>query len=593
MAKKSTKQLPEIRERRFKLELYELNEKLELKREGDDKEEKEEEKKKEENNSAQKAIALNIDLDNEKFARSTEVEDEQTENDKDKDEKRKGKVLKPLCELVSFSATFSLNEIPSATVVPAFGTDMMYDAGILTYSRLQQLVIDSTPVGVYLTVIHSTKSFSNKKDKQYWPDETCCIFKGYVQPPVFEITAYNSGRSITLWHWLSSLANISLLTTACDIGNPIETAMQSYYFEPSRVGQVWQPTLTTKVDVSTIWDDAIKILYLDLLDWGNAANLKDKYNPFVGVQRKRLRTVINKIDQDLEVNEKLSNGAPYLNQLICTDIKKDCSSDFVQTDGWSKLISDYFPSYLLAISPQVDKATIIPVPCTINKDEVTEITLSEEFTIQAMPFVAKKISRMTCVAIESQNNNGKPVGTAHYVGLGTYPPKGLLKEGINVTIGFPDWITAPGVSSIPTSPDVLDFFDAPEEALAAAKDKEIVAKKLNEVQTTVGQQYAQMAYLTQAFNSTFVRVSMPVNMTICPGAMVKLNLDEKGELAFYGTVASVNVNFTAGNTALTTVLTLSNIRDSVSIDDLIDNPQKNVGFYKKQWSGKGVMLYAK
>ena len=209
MAKKSTKQLPEIRERRFKLELYELNENLELKREGDAKEEKEEEKKKEENNSAQKAIALNIDLDNEKFVRSTEVEDKQTEHDKDQDEKRKGKVLKPLCELVSFSATFSLNEIPSATIVPATGTEIMYGGDRLLYEKLQELAVNSKPVGVYLTVIHSTKSFSNKKDKQYWPDETCCVFKGYMQPPVFEITAYNAGRSITLWHWLSSLANIS------------------------------------------------------------------------------------------------------------------------------------------------------------------------------------------------------------------------------------------------------------------------------------------------------------------------------------------------------------------------------------------------
>ena len=578
MAKKAAKQLPEIRERRYKLELYELNEKLELKRENDDKLE-------ENKDNAQVNQAGNNE--------EKEIDAKEEEKNKKEDEKKRGKVLKPLCELVSFSATFSLNEIPSATIVPAFGTDMMYDAGILTYSRLQQLAVDSAPVGVYLTVIHSTKSFSNKKDKQYWPDETCCIFKGYVQPPVFEITAYNSGRSITLWHWLSSLANISLLTTACSIGNPIETSMQSYYFDAARVGNVWHPTLRKTVEVSTVWEDGIKVLYLDLLDWGESSDFKDKYNPFVDVQRKRLRTVINKIDQDVEVNEKLENNSDMLNNIICSDIKRDCMSDFVQTDGWSKLISDYFPSYLLAISPQVDKATIIPVPCTINKDEATEITLSEEFTIQAVPFIAKKISRMTCVAIESQNNNGNPVGTAHYVGLGTYPPKGVLKEGINVTIGFPNWITAEGVSAIPQSSDVLDFFDAPEDALAAAKDKDVAAKKLNEVQTTVGQQYAQMAYLTQAFNSTFVRVAMPVNMTVCPGAMIKLNLDEKGELAFYGTVASVNVNFTAGNTALTTVLTLSNIRDSVSIDDPIDNPQKNVGFYKKQWSGKEVMLYAK
>lgn len=547
---------PEIRERRYKIELFELDDNWELK----------------DQNAVQQNSREKPNVNKPK---------------KDKVEKNP----KALCELVSFSANFALNTIPSATIIPAVGTEIMYGGEKLVYKKLQELAVDSKPVGVYLTVINSSRSSNNKQDKQYWPEKPCCIFKGFVQPPIMEVTAYGSGRQITLLHWLSSLANISLLTTACYIGNPIETSMQSYHFDPARIGNVWNPLLTKTVSITNIWNQGIKQVYTDLLDWGE--RYKDKYNNLVSEQRKRIRKAIGKITQESELDKVLKNGVSDLDRLVASYIKFNSMSDFVQTDGWSKLISDYCPAFLLALVPQVDKATLIPAPCTINKDKTTEITLDEVFSIQAAPFLAKKIGRMTCVAAESPLNNNTPVGTPHYVGLGTYPPKAVKKEGLNYTIGFPSWITLPTLSRIPQSTDILGFFDEPKASLDAIKDKDKVAKEVNKLQHTVGQRYAQVAYLTQAFNSSFVRVAMPVNMTICPGAMIKLNLNKEGDVSYYGTVANVEINFTSGNTALTTVLTLVNIRNDVSIDDQIDNPQKNVGFYKEQWSGKGVTLYAK
>lgn len=496
---------------------------------------------------------------------------------------------KSLCELVSFSATFSLNTIPTAQVVPSTGLEIMYGGRTVDYKKLQQLAIDSKPVGVYLTVLHSFRSSNNKNDKQYWPKDTCCIFKGYLQPPVFEITAFGAGRKITILHWLTALERISLITTASYVGNPIEITVQGYGLGSDSKDGVWFPLLNSNVALDNIWEEGIKPLYLELLKWGE--EYKDKYNPFVKDQRNRLRTVINKITQEISVDELL-NESTYLQELIAADIQSDPMMAFIQMDGWSKLITDYCPSYLMALVPQVDKATLIPAPCTINKKEAIEISLDEIFTITAAPFLTKKISRMNCVAAEAPVGNNTAIGPAHYVSLGTYPPDKVQKEGLNVTIGFPSWITAEAVGELPQATETLDFFTEPEEAVEKVKEQKEILEEVNQLQNTVGQRYTQVAYLTQAFNGAFVRIAMPVNMCICPGAMVKINLDSKGDAAYYGTIANVEVNLASGNTAHTTVLTIVNIRDSVSIDDKIDNPQEKVGFYTKQWSGNGVTLYA-
>lgn len=577
---------PEIRERRFKLELYELNKNLELKREGDDDEEEDFVIRGKTTSTNQEVPEYNYDPATEKLNKAIDIP--QKEEDK-------GEVLPPLCELISFSARFSLNDIPSATVVPAVGTEILYGGDKLSYDKIQELAVKNKPVGVYLTVLHRTRTFSDKEDIQYWP-EKCCVFKGFVQPPMFEVSAYGSGRSIQLWHWLSSLASISMLTTACDIGNPIETTMQGYNLYVQAPTGTWGPLIEKAVSVKNIWRDGIKPLYEQILDWGEKkkkANneTKDIYNDLVETQRYRIRKAIGKIDQDTEVR-RILNGKSYLDQLIARDLKTDSMSDFVQVDGWSKLISDYCPSYLMALSPRVDNATLIPIPCTVNPKETIAISLSEIFSIQAMPFIPKKISHITCVAAESPENNNTPIGTAHYVKLGVYPPKEIERDGINVTIGFPSWITQPAVGKIPDAPAIVDFLIDPKTAIKDADDEVKISEALNGVQNTVGQYYAQAAYLTQAFNSSFLRVAMPVNMNICPGAMVKIEQTKDGNLAFYGTVASVEVNLTSGNTAMTTVLTVSNIRDSTSVKDQVDNPQENVGFFTKQWSGKGVKLYA-
>lgn len=565
---------PEIRERRFKLELFELNDKLELKREGDDEKE--------------------FTIRGKTTSTNQEVPSDNSANEKvsekinqPQEEKSKGKVLPPLCELVSFSARFALNDIPAATVVPATGKEIMYGGERLTYYKLQELAITSKPVGVYLTVLNSSRSFNEEKDNQYWP-EKCCIFKGYLQPPMFEMSAYGAGRSITIWHWLSALADISLLTTACYIGNPSETTLQGYgLYQPAPKG-LWEPVYE-EASLENVWKEGIKPLYLKLLNWGEEK--KDKYNSFVKEQRERIRTALDKIEQDCKVL-KIKNSTTWLMNLIARDIQSDAMSDFVQIDGWSKLISDYCPSYLLAVSPQVDKVKIIPMPCTVNRLFFKEISRDEIFSMQATPFMAKKISHLSCVAIESPIDNNTPVGVPHYVGLGVYPPREIERDGINVTIGFPAWITQKGVSNIPDTTDQLDFMVNPKKGAGSAKTKEEEAEALNEVQHTVGQQYAQVAYLTQAFNSSFVRVAMPVNMNFCPGAMVKVFLSHDGLVAYYGTVASVEINLTSGNTAMTTVLTLSNIRDDTALFDDVDNPQEKVGFYESQWYGDDERLYA-
>lgn len=531
-----------IRERRFKIELYELDEKLELKN-------------------------------------GKKLEDN-----------------KAICELETFSVNFALNDIPTATATPLLGKEIQANGSQIKFQTLYNLAIDSKPVGVYFTVIHSFRSDNNPKDNQYWPEGACCVFKGYLCPPTWDISAYNAKVEFSIWHWLSAMANISLLTSASHTSNPSEVAIAGYGHLSGNTESLWQPFILTEgVKLSKVWDEGIKEIYKQVLDWGDQHDRSDKINNLVKVQRERIRTILEKIESDkTELSKNIDGPSLTLRNLVALDLCLDSPETFINICGWNKLIQHYAPAYLFAISPGVDKTRIIPAPCTIDPKEAIEIIGDEIFKIKATPYMAKRVSRVVCTAAIQESYASTPMGKPYYRNLGVYPPKGKFKEGLVVVAAFPPWLTRRGISVLPVAESLISFFEDPNEVLPTVDHAAGAAGNIQDAQNTIGDVFAKYCYLVQAFNGTNMQVVTPGRMDICPGAMVKIQANfMTGGVLLYGTVASVTVSLSSGTTPPTSVFMLTNIRPQESVDDPVDNPQDGAGWYDKQWSGKGVTLYAK
>lgn len=498
---------------------------------------------------------------------------------------------KPLCELRSFQTIFSLNEIPQATVVPLLGENIQSKEGQVSLKKLYELATKSAPVAVCIRFLHRHRSNSSKTDRQYWPKKTVCIFKGYMAPPRFDITAYEAGVSFTIHHWLIALAGISLLTTANSIHNPDDIAIATYGLQRGKA-QTWESFfIEDKLDVNKIWESGIKQIFTQVLDWGENHGLPDKLNPFVLRERKRMRTILDKIESSgTKLNEKLIEGLEGISTIVDRTIRNDNYPSFINTCGWTKLIQVYAPEFLFSIVPTADKAYIIPAPCTIDKKKVTTINGAEIFNLNTVPYIAKQVSRVICTADTGTTESITPVGQPHYSAFGVYPPEGVIREGLVHVVAFPRWLCEAGI--LPTEKEMPSVYENILEPVAKVEKNRDELKKITEEQGTIGQAFATHVYLVQTLNGTTASVALPLRMDICPGAMVKVYVKgTKGYALLYGTVYSVQISMTVGSTPATTVLQLTNIRTEASIDDPVDNPKTGSGYYKEQWSGKGFVLY--
>lgn len=507
---------------------------------------------------------------------------------------KKGK--KPICELFQFQTVFALNSIPDAVIVPLLGENIQTKkkSKEVPLAKLHQLVEKTAPVGVYVSFITRYNSKSNRTDMQYWPKGETCIFKGYIRAYNAGVSAYKAFVSFTITHWLTALANISLLTTASSVNNPDHIALRTYGIAAVGEGasKVWgQFKLAEGLKLSKVWETGIKQLFLQVLQWGDTREEKDRLNPFVKKERKRIRLVLDKIESDsMDLHANTESGLSQLNTLIAGCLKMDNYPSFINTCAWRKLIQVYAPMFLFAVVPRVDKASIIPVPCVVDKDRAIELTGKDVFQMQMAPFMPRQVSRVICTADIGPAKVNTSVGEPYYVSYGVYPPLGEVKEGMVNVIALPGWLC----QVIPTKSVGNSFPSVYEKPkVDNVKKNQEKVKKANDVQKTVGQCYAKYAYLVQSYNNTVATISTPFRMDICPGAMVKVHIDgSKHDITMYGTVASVQINLQAGTTPANTTIQLTNIRSEEAINDKIDNPKDGAGYYKQQWSGKGEALYA-
>lgn len=511
----------------------------------------------------------------------------------DENLKRKSKKSKPLCELSTFQTTFALNSIPVATVTPLLGENIQTKDKQLAFDKIYQLANKSAPVGVYLSFIHRTKSSTDRTDKQYWPKKEVCIFKGYLSIPNFSLSAYEASMGFEIHHWLSALANVSLLTTASSVSNPDQIAMAVYGLAGVGTPASWGNfTLPEGVKLSQLWEKGIKQLFLKVLDRADQLNKGGKLNAFVEQERKRIRIILDKIQSSsLEIDKSLVDGVLKLNTLIAVCLTKDSYASFINTCGWTKLIKVYAPNFLFSVVPQVDSVKIIPAPCIINKKKAIEINGDDIFQLSGRPYVNNHVSRVICTSDKGTTQATTAVGNVYYVNHGIYPPEGIPSEGILTVVTIPPWLTNTVVAPVdPKFPSVFEKL-APKVEKVEKNQKKV--KDVNKIQNRLIQAFAAYVYLSQTYAGAVIDMALPGRMDICPGAMIKVYAKgSKADVEFYGTVATVQINLSAGSTPATTVLQITNIRTTVDIDDAIKNPQKDVGFYKENWSGQGEVLYA-
>ena len=518
-------------------------------------------------------------------------------------EKRK----KELCELAEFSVSFALNSIPVAKIVPLLGVwintkkEKYTDLDIVFEGARKRV-----PVIVTAQLVHSFASDKDKVDLDNWsekympkgkPDyfgiyksEPAEIFKGYLQPPTTEVTAVNAGITLSIVHWLSDLADVSMYSTACQLGTPVELALQAYNSLNRAKDGKWTTVKEIKIkeDIGDVWDKGIKVLFEDILE--QSQNDKNNKHLYVDKKRKRIKKALSNIvpDKTLKLENLPSKDSIDLERAIARFLSREDIGQFAGISAWNRLVGTYSPAFLFSVRPTPSTARLIPTPCTIDKEKAKEITSSEIIQVRSSPVPMNRLARLICVSPAPTDPTGSVSGDPRYYEVGHYPFDKDMPDRVGdvQTIIWPEWMSYSSPAHIMTIPKQIDFMGTPNQADAAAKNN---VKKHNAEENLkyLGANYARYAYLVSAYNTTSAVIITPLRVDIGPGDMIKYHTKVFGDddIIMYGTVVSTEFHLSAGSNPCTTTLVLTYIRDSQTIDDPIENPKGGIGFYKEQFVG--------
>ena len=472
------------------------------------------------------------------------------------------------------------------------------------------------------------------------------IFKGYILPPTINIVSNNAQIRLTLIHWLADIADISLLTTFCTTSVPTEFALQTYSTptaEPTdNTWAIIQGDENSFKEPGSLWSEGIYNIFYGALSYYVGSKF---FNNYTTERRVAILRALDSIVADSTLNfiENFTDNTNTFNCLVGMALKSENHQNFVNVTAWDKLIKQYAPAFLFSVVPTVNKAILIPTPSieyldnsdikekekenklknektVINGREVLTRDVIPEFwefseesadtqntedekiiiiknndilSVSSLPLSNLILNRLVCVPSEPTDVSRTPAGPPTYISLSTYPPEEFCsnRSGFVSTITYPSWIGLPVENKIDQPSKQHRPEDNPDDLIKDANTRLKELEGIKKIKQNIAEQFTRFAYLTQVYNSTWANITLPCRMDICPGAMVKCIIDNNIKYSFYGTVTGVMINILPGENTSNTQLSLTNIRVEELAKDDIENPQDSVGFYTKQWTGKGVTLY--
>lgn len=264
-------------------------------------------------------------------------------------------------DVVSFSATFTLNKIPEAALVVAVG----YEA---RSNKTKKATIHDAKKNIKArdkVVVRLATDAGKTGDASKIEVGEFVIFEGIVSGIGYQRSNNSANYVIHLLHWLDDLNNSSALNGNWFPGAPYALATNAAFYaltmsEGGAGGDDFSTVPAIDSDGNTInkinaeedfWGKVIKPLFekiatYDLPDDGkNEAALASLVKMYAPVPLALNLDGLESTDIELSLRQALT---------------KESLDSFAYTTFWNKLVGDYGPQFFFAVSPGVERARIVP-----------------------------------------------------------------------------------------------------------------------------------------------------------------------------------------------------------------------------------------
>lgn len=513
-------------------------------------------------------------------------------------------------DIVSISASFALNTIPTATIIAGVGYNPLRPGGgaatihgsLDKLEQRQRVVVELTITG---GAGNTTKIPPPGKYK---------IFDGFLAGIGIQRSYNQFNYVLNLIHWLDDLNNSSMVAGNWFPGVPDDYTALALQQGVGASGPVQNsgPSVTINKNefalgniTSDLWEKSIKPVFRGIAAAGGALTLAP--NP----------ELINNAALDA-LNRMPGNSSNYtpLAFLSNNDISGAIATYFVrsikntvgQTSFWGKLISDICPQFLFAISPAVDWALPIPF-CSglrwqpggieINIDDYSHANCNANMS-QIIESVNILYPITTQNGSDRRSPNGPPI-IRSYAPAAQYPPQTIIdqnpkrKRGLRLFKQPPIWFEhlADGALAGGLSGGNASTAAAPAPAGGQqGGNQPPTAASQYPVNKTLIENFAKQWFINEVLQHRYGEISGPIRFDIAPGSIVKIGLPPSDPMAvspgesIVASVIGVSYVINSERAFAGTSFTLAHTKtqdenDSATTDFVGDTPP----LYRTGWPG--------
>lgn len=260
-------------------------------------------------------------------------------------------------DVVSFAATYKLNDIPKATLIVAVG----YDARSgrkkkATIHDAKKNINARDPVTVTLTMFPAKAGDTSKSEQG-----TFVIFKGIVAGIGYERAHNSANYTISLLHWLDDLNNSSALNGNWFPGAPHAMATNAAFYALSvSEGNAYDtvPSIDSDKNIITkenaeddLWGSVIAPLF----------RLISGYPLPDGGLNNAALAALDRLSAPIPLALDLSGfDSENIRLSMRQALTKEALDSFAYTTFWGKITGEYAPQFFFAVSPGAEKASVVP-----------------------------------------------------------------------------------------------------------------------------------------------------------------------------------------------------------------------------------------
>lgn len=508
-------------------------------------------------------------------------------------------------DVISVSATFALNTIPTASVVLAVGKNA--DEKIATIHTWKEEITARAPAEIYVKI-------SNMVGERIGMVEgTYKVFEGYVAGIGYQRSHNHANYVVHLVHWLDDLNNSSAINGNWFPGVPHDWAQQAVVDRIGENGAIGAggliPSVSSKFANSDsiktdLWKKTVKPLLAKIAGFsGDGEQEKYAGGTLAGETNSAANNALKRMPGDgpyVPLGLKLSGGGLNLENSIAIFFSNTIGSSFVQNSMWSKLLNDYAAQFLFAISPAVEWATPIPFCAGLRfSGDAKEITAKEYAYAN---FTANMSQLLEAVYIHYPAGSATNVPNDPLAGnarLSFYKPWAQFPEANNPDVkkGLKLFKTAPGwlanldpatITALTAGIGVYDF-------TATRSGKTLPAgavgtKTAHEQEDGTILNFAKHWYLTEILQQRYGEFSGPLRFDIAPGSIIKIHTPprdqdlEEDNPYVIASVMSVAYVINSERATAGTSFTIAHTKtEKENTDDLYSTPSPPL--YKEAWYG--------